>query len=176
MPESVIGACQKYVGMETGFEVAFDPVERGAVRRFVQATMNEDPIFWADTEVNRAYGGPVAPPLYPAHIFRRHPGTDDPLAQAVANPDFDGLSLNALQGLPAIEPLKDYTLLNGGIEVEFFRYARHGESVKSKSRYVSITEKATSKGPLIIVVLEAEYRTADDELLLKIRRSQLRRK
>lgn len=176
MSESIIEACQRYVGMETDFESACDRVERGAVRRFAQAIMDEDPIYWAPTPDNEKYGGPVAPPLYPVHIFRRHFGTEDPLALNAGNPDFDGLSVSALQGLPPIAPLKDHTLLNGGIEVEFFRYARLGEAVKSRSRYASIIEKQSSKGPMIVVVIEAEYRTGDDELLLKIRRSQLRRK
>jgi hypothetical protein len=182
MPESVAAtsivpeACNRYVGMESETEVACDPVERGAVRRFAQAIMDEDPIFWGPSKNNARYGGPVAPPLYTAHIFRRPFGTEDPLTKNADNPDFDGLGATASQGLPPIEPLKGYALLNGGIEVEFFRYARHGETVKLKSRYAGITGKETSKGPMIFVVIESEYRTGDGELLIKARRTQIRRK
>jgi hypothetical protein len=183
MPESyataasiVPDACQKYVGMESESELACDLVERGAIRRFAQAIMDEDPIFWEPCENNKRYGGPVAPPLYPAHIFRRPFGTEDPLTKNALNPDFDGVGATASQGLPEVEPLRGYGLLNGGIEVEFFRYARHGETVKLKSRYASITGKETSKGPMIFVVIESEYRTGTGDLLIRTRRTQIRRK
>ena len=169
-------ACLRYVGMESETEIACDPVERGAVRRFAQAIMDEDPIFWGPAKNNARYGGPVAPPLYTAHIFRRPFGAEDPIQKNARNPDFDGLGATASQGLPELEPLRGYALLNGGIEVEFFRYARHGESVSLKSRYASITGKETSKGPMIFVVIESEYRTTDGELLIKTRRTQIRRK
>ncbi len=169
-------ACLRYVGMETESEVACDPVERGAVRRFAQAIMDEDPIFWGPTRNNARYGGPVAPPLFTAHMFRRAFGSEDPLAKNARNPDFDGLAATSTQGLPELEPLRGYALLNGGIEVELFRYARHGETVKLKSRYASITGKDTSKGPMIFVTIESEYRTGAGELLLRTRRTQIRRK
>jgi hydroxyacyl-ACP dehydratase HTD2-like protein with hotdog domain len=78
--------------------------------------------------------------------------------------------------LPAIEPLAGYALLNGGSEIEFFRYARHDETIKLTSRYADITEKETSKGPIILVVTESEYRNGEGELLIRTRRTQIRRK
>jgi hypothetical protein len=48
--------------------------------------------------------------------------------------------------------------------------------VKLRSRYVDIVEKQTSKGPLIFVISENEYHTGEDELLLRVRRTQIRRK
>ena len=183
MPENVTPAASilpaaalKYIGLESQTEIACDPVERGAVRRYAQAIMDEDPIFWAPCENNRLYGGPVAPPLYPTHLFRRPFGTPDPIQENARNPDFDGIGATAAQGLPEIEPLKGSALLNGGTEIEFYRYARHGERVKLKSRYADIYEKATSKGPMIFVVIESEYRTGDEELLIRTRRTQIRRK
>ena len=176
LPAIVPEACLQYVGMESETEVACDPVERGAVRRFAQAIMDEDPIFWSPTKNNERYGGPVAPPLYPANAFRRPFGAEDPLAKHARNPDFDGIAATSAQGLPELEPLRGYALLNGGIEVELLRYARHGETVKLKSRYASITGKETRKGPMIFVVIESEYRTGAGELLMKMRRTLIRRK
>jgi hypothetical protein len=169
-------ACLKYIGMESETETACDPVERGAVRRFAQAIMDEDPVYWGPVKNNERYGGPVAPALYTAHIFRRPFGSEDLLTSKARDPDFDGIGATAAQGLPEIEPLRGYALLNGGIEVEFFRYARHGETVRLKSRYAAITGKETSKGAMIFVVIESEYRTGAGELLIKTRRTQIRRK
>jgi len=168
---------KKYIGLKSETDVACDTVERGAVRRYAQAIQNEDPIFNAPCETNARYGGPVAPPLFPTHMFRRPFGTPDPIQDNVNNPDFDGIvAATSSQGLPAIEPLKGYALLNGGSEIEFFRYARHGETVKLQSRYADIIEKETSKGPMILVITESEYRTPEGELLIRTRRTQIRRK
>jgi len=170
LPESA----KNYIGMESRVEVACDPIERGAVRRYAQAIMDEDPIFHSDCEENRRYGGSIAPPLYPTHLFRRPFGAADPIQANAHNPHYDG-SIGSL-GLPAIEPLKDYTLLNGGSEVEFFKYARHGESVTMLSRYADILEKNTSKGPIILVIIESEFRDGQGDLLVRTRRTQIRRR
>jgi hypothetical protein len=169
-------AAKAYIGMESAPETACDPVERGAVRRYAQAIMDDDPIFWGPCANNERFGGPVAPPLYPTHQFRRAFGTPDPIQLNAREPDFDGIGATAAQGLPEIEPLKGYALLNGGSEIEFFRYIRHGEHVTLKSRYTDISGKETSKGPMIFVVIESEYRNDDGELLIRVRRTQIRRK
>ena len=56
------------------------------------------------------------------------------------------------------------------------RYARFGETIRMKSRYASITGKETSKGPMIFVVIESEYRSGEGELLMRTRRTLIRRK
>src|ERR1035437_9239821 len=123
----------------------------GAAHRHAQAVMDEDPIFWEDCPNNARFGGPVAPPLYPTHMFRRPFGAPDPLQARAHDPDFDGLDSGVSGGLPDLEPIKHLALLNGGSEIDFFRYARHGEAVKLRSRYADIVEKETSKGPMLFV-------------------------
>ena len=168
-------AARKYVGMTSGKEVACDPVEPGAVRRYAQAIMDEDPAYRDDKEAAARYGGPVAPPIFPTHMLRRPFGAPDLLEERARDPNFDGLTNSSSQGLPEIEPLKGLALLNGGSEIEFFRYARHGETVTVQSRYSSITEKETSKGPMIFVVIESDYCNGEGELLMKTRRTIIRR-
>lgn len=172
LPESA----KQYIGMESTLEVACDEVERGAVRRYAQAIMDEDPMYSAPCQANERLGGPVAPPLYPTHMFRRPFGAPDPVQLYAADPDFDGIGPPVAQGLPEIEPLRGFSLLNGGSEIEFFRYARHGEQVTLKSKYADIHEKETSKGSMIFVVIESEYRSGDGDLLIRTRRTQIRRK
>ena len=167
-------AAKAYVGLQSEKQVACDPVERGAVRRYAQAVMDEDAIYWAPCEKNARYGGPVAPPIFPTHMLRRTFGAPDPLQQHARDPGYDGTS-GMSQGLPKIEPLNALALLNGGSELEFYRYARHGETVTVQSRYASITEKETSKGPMIFVVIESDYCNGDGELLVRARRTIIRR-
>lgn len=168
-------ALKQYIGMRSETQIACDPVERGAVRRYAQAIQDEDPIFSEACANNARFGGPVATPLYPTHMFRRAFGSPDPLQLRARDPNFDGLGATSAQGLPELEPIKHLALLNGGSEIEFFRYARHGESVKLRSRYADIVEKETSKGPMLFVVIETEYRNGDDELLMTVRRTLIRR-
>ena len=168
-------ALRRYIGVETAEETACDPVERGAVRRYAQAIMDEDPIFDAPCANNARFGGPVAPPLFPTHMFRRAFGAPDPIQAHARDADYDGLGATSAAGLPALEPIKHLALLNGGSEIELYRYARHGENVKQRSRYADIVEKETSKGPMVFVTIETEYRTGAGELLMKTRRTQIRR-
>jgi len=170
----LLAEARKYIGTASPEVTACDVIEAGGVRRYAQAIQNEDPIFATDCANNRRYGGPVAPPLYPTHLFRREFGAPDPVQLNAGNPDYDG-SMGTLS-LPEIEPLRGYALLNGGIDVEFLRYARHGEAVSVVSRYADVTEKQTSKGALFVVVVESEFRTREGELLVRTRRSYLRRK
>lgn len=168
-------AVRAYIGVTSETEFACDAVEPGAVRRYSQAIMDEHPAYVGQAEENAKYGGAVAPPLYPMYMFRRPFGTPDPIEMNADNPDFDGIGATAAQGLPEIEPFRGLALLNGGTEVEFYRYARYGENVKLRSHYVDISEKETSKGPMAFVVIETEYSTADGEVLLRARRTQIRR-
>jgi hypothetical protein len=168
---------KKYIGMQSDADVACDVVERGAVRRYAQAIMNEDPIFSEDCPNNVRYGGPVAPPLFPTHLFRRPFGAPDPIQNNASNLEFDGIvAAPTLQGLPEIEPLRGYALLNGGSEIEFFCYAKHGDTIRVRSRYADITEKQTSKGPIVLVVTESEYHNEHGDLLIRTRRTSIRRK
>lgn len=163
-----------YVGVSTETEFACDPVEQGAVRRYAQAIMDDDPDYGPDAPTGTPWGGPIAPPLFANHAHRRAYGTPDIVQDRAHDPHFDGTGKQA-GGLPAIEPLKSYSVLNGGAEFELYRYARHGERVQLTQRYADITEKTSSKGSMFLVTVEAEFRTAAGELLLKARRTLIRR-
>jgi hypothetical protein len=171
-------AVKAYIGVESSTESACDAVERGAVRRYAQAIQDEDPIFMS-AEASARYGGPVAPLLYPTHLFRRAFGTPDPLEAHAADPDFDGVAdgigATASQGLPEIAPLRGLRLMNGGSEIELYRYARHGERVTVRSRYADIVERQTAKGPMLLVTVESEFRNDAGALLLKVRTTLIRR-
>lgn len=160
-----------FIGVQSPPVTACDVIEAGGVRRYAQAIMTEDPDYAPGAARE---GGPVAPPLYPVFMFRRAYGTPDVLSERAGDPDFDGLVASAGDGLPEL-PLPGMALLNGGSEVEFFRHARHGESVVQRSRYADIVEKQSRSGPMLLVVTETEYRTGEGELLLRARKTTIRR-
>lgn len=162
-----------YIGVKSETIEACDSVEPGAVRRYAQAIMDDDPDY-APGAGNPRFGRPVAPPLYPSFMFRRPLGTPDALTERADDPDFDGLLAAAGDGLPEL-PLPGRALLNGGSEIEFFRYARHGETVVQRSHYVDIYERQSKNGAMLFVITETEYRTGGGDLLLRARKTAIRR-
>jgi len=157
-----------YVGKTSVKEYAPDPVETGAVRRYSQAIMDDDPIYWDAEAADGRYDGPVAPPIFPIDMFRRPFNTTDPVQMYAMDPDFDGVGAPAAQGLPPIEPLRNFAVLYGGSEIEFYKYARRGDRVSVVQKYGSITEKQSSKGPMLLVNIDSEYRDQNDELLVRL--------
>jgi len=162
-----------FIGLQSESVTACDTVEPGAVRRYAQAIMADSDRDYAPDATPPRYGGPVAPPIYPAFMFRRPLGTPDVLSERAEDPDFDGLVSAASDGLPEL-PLPGRALLNGGSEIEFLRYARHGEQVTQRSRYADIYERQSKNGPMLFVVVETEYRAGGD-VLLRVRKTIIRR-
>jgi len=162
-----------FIGLQSEVLAACDPIEAGAVRRYSQAIMDDDPNY-APGAASERYGGPVAPPLYPAFMFRRPLGTPDVLTERAEDPHFDGLVASAGDGLPEL-PLHGRALLNGGSEIEFFRYARHGETIVQQSRYADIYERESKNGHMLFVVTETEYRSGEGDLIMRVRKTAIRR-
>ena len=155
------------VGAQSPWIEACHPVEPSEVRRFFQALMDPNPRFWnEDYAKTTRYGGVVAPPGFPVHAFRR-PADDlnDTLA-AAGDPDFDGVSRSMRPGLPKI-PLALSGILNGGYEYEFYSYPKVGERIRCRSTYRDIYQKQGKAGPMVLVLIEDEYATADGRPLLK---------
>jgi hypothetical protein len=148
--------------------MAATPLERDALRRFVHAVMDADPLYFdAALAATSRFGTIVAPPLYPVHAFRRAPDAPDPLESVQRDPDADGTAGNdgVFFGLAPIEsPFK--RLLNGGNEIEFHRCLAIGERCVAQARYSDVQLKQGKSGVMLLVVIETEFRTEADELLL----------
>lgn len=162
---------RSFIGMTGPVLTATEPVERGYVRRFAQAIMDLDPQY---AGAGSRDGAPLSPPLMPLSLFQRPFDAGDYLTERALDPDFDGTDVSSNTGLPAL-PLPGLALLNGGAEVEFFRYARHGETVEQQSRYLDIKERMSGKGPMLLVFTETTYRTTAGELLLRVVQTDIRR-
>jgi acyl dehydratase len=158
---------KQLIGRETDWVEACDPVEQGAIRRFHQAVMDDDPIFWKQAEAaGTRYGGVVAPPLFPLHAFRRPSGAPDPLNRVSGDPDFDGVTRDFGLGLPPV-PIALPRLLNGGNQVEVHALAHPGDRIRAKSKYVDIYQKDGKSGVLIFILVETIYADHKGNTLLK---------
>ncbi|UCE31642.1 MAG: MaoC family dehydratase N-terminal domain-containing protein [Burkholderiales bacterium] len=158
----------EYVGMRGEPLVAAMPLEPDTLRRFAQAIMDTDPLYYDGAYAGSTrYGGLVAPPLYPVHAFRPPPGGADPLDAVREDPDADGSGGNdgVFFGVkPIASPFK--RLLNGGNEIEFYRCLAVGERTVARARYADIRLKQGKSGALLLVVVETEFRTEAGDLLL----------
>jgi len=164
------------IGLEGVPETCWEPVERSEVRRFAQAVMDDDPIFWDDAYARQTkYGSVVAPPLFPLFALRRPPGTPDPLAEAPTDPDFDGSAGLLRTGLPPVPLPQLPRLLNGGNEVEFYRLPPLGDRITARARYLDIYEKTGRSGTMVFIVIETRYLNQHDELLMLSRVTLIRR-
>ncbi len=175
---------EQFVGLSSGPVRTWGTVEAGAVRRFVQATMDSDPVYW-DEEYARTtkYGVPVAPPLYVLHSSRRPPGTPDPFIFFRGDSDLDGSETGFIEAgasqshgrrLPPVD-VPQKRLLNGGVEAEFFALPEHGDAITSDSTYVDVHEREGRTGPMVFIVTETTYTNQDDRPLARIRTTTIRR-
>ncbi|MES3000752.1 MAG: MaoC family dehydratase N-terminal domain-containing protein [Pseudomonadota bacterium] len=158
----------RYVGMKGPVKRAHAPLEREMLRRFAQAIMDPDPLYFDELYARTTrYGRLVAPPLYPVHAFRTPAGAPDPLKSVQDDPHADGTHGNdgMLFGLEPIEsPFK--RLLNGGNEIEFLCCLAVHEVCTAQARYASVVLKEGKSGKMLLVDIETEFRNQAAELLL----------
>jgi len=154
---------------------AWDEVERGALRRFVQAVMDVDPIYWDDEYAAATkYGGVVAPPLYPLYGFRYPPNMPDALEGALTDPHYHGSSFLPRFGLPDV-PVPLYRILNGGNDIEFFALARPGDRLTAVSTIEDIYQKSGRSGVMVFVCMKFVITNQRGEVLLINRQRSIRR-
>ena len=162
------GALSAWVGRTGEPKPSTAALDREALRRFAQAIMDRDPVYYDDSHAaTTRYHSLVAPPLYPVHAFRTAADAPDPLQSVQQDPNADGTAGNdgMYFGLPPIEhPFK--RLLNGGNEIEFFRCLALGERCVARARYANVQLKEGRSGTMLMVDIESEFRTEAGELLL----------
>ena len=164
------------IGVEGEPQTCCEPVERSEIRRFAHAVMDDDSIFWNDAYVkNTRYGVVVAPPLFPLFAHRRPPGSPDPLAAAVADPDFDGFIGLQTTGLPPVHLPRLPRLLNGGNEAEFYQLPKIGDRITARAKYLDIYEKTGRSGTMVFIVIETRYTNQHGALLMISRVTFIRR-
>lgn len=167
-PESSDPTYARYIGLTAPPMVAALPLEQDALRRFVQAIMDDDTIYYDEAEAAASkFGAICAPPLYPLHAFRRASGTPDPLDAIIENPDADGAGDggDAYYGLEHLK-VPFNRIMNGGNEVEIYRCLQKGEKAVASPRYASITPKTGASGDFLLVVIETRFTTELGDLLM----------
>lgn len=154
---------------------ATDLVERSEIRRFAQAIMDDDPIYYDDeAAMRRGFPCVVAPPLFPLYAFRFPPDHQDALAGAAADPDMHGGAFLPRLGLPDI-PVPQKGLLNGGNEIEFLRNARVGDRLHADCELLDVYQKTGRSGLMVFVEMAMTFTDQDGNVLLRNKQIEIRR-
>jgi acyl dehydratase len=138
------------VGRES--EPVVHEVEKGAIRRYVEALGDPNPIY-TDEAAARAAGYPalVAPPTFPAVL--------------ASNERFRH-SLD----------LGTRSILHGDQQFEYARPVLAGDRITVRSRVADVQERAGASGATDVIVIEDEGRDDKGELVFKTRATLILRR
>ena len=145
--EEAVALGQRYVGM-TG-PATSRVIEAGAIRRFVAALGDPNPLY-VDPEYARRtrWGGVIAPPTF-------------------------------LCTIPAQLPLPELGFgrltFNGGNSYEWYRPVRPGDVITAQASLVEVRGAQATSGPLLIIVRATRYTDQDGRLVAESRSTGLRR-
>ena len=156
MTEEVMGM----IGKEATPRVSPDEVNKSDIRRFVQAVMDDNPIFYDEAQAAQTrYGEIVAPGPYPVTFVGKRPlGTPDPMGQQETGVGQAARELHV--------PLPDDArLFHGSSDLEIRRLPRLGDRITVRERLTDIYEKTGRSGRLAFVVTEKTFTNQDDEVL-----------
>jgi acyl dehydratase len=131
------------IGRES--EPVVHDVEKGAIRRFVEALGDPNPIY-VDEQAARVAGYPalVAPPTFPVVLT-----VNDRFRHSL--------------------DLGTRSFLHGEQQIEFGRPILAGDRITVKTRVADVQERAGASGPMDILVLEDEGRDAQGALVFRTR-------
>lgn len=150
------------VGVKSEPVMAPNPVEVGDIRRFAQAIMDLDPLYWDEQVAGRSrYQGIVAPALFPLHCTRPRPDHPDVLSPIWEDPEYDGAGdLLSKLGFPLV-PTGSGRLLNGGYEVEIYAFAHVGDVIQTQSTILDISEKEGRTGKFALMRVHTLYQAVN---------------
>jgi hypothetical protein len=172
-------AVKNMIGVAGDVVEAWGVVDAEYLRRFTQAVMDPDPMYW-DEEYARSsrYGEITTPPIMVSYMASRiRPDQEDPITRAFEeNPESDGIGSVQRPGeLPPV-PTNLVRVLNAGNELEVYQYPSIGDKIFFQNRYSEIRERVGRDGkPFLIITRETRYWNQKDQVLCITRASTIRR-
>lgn len=123
-------------------------VERGDIRRFVEAIEDPNPLYTDERYARKTrYGGIIAPPTF---------------LTAISNRKWVAENVMALDC-----PLK--RILNAGNEIEMFQPIRPGDRITVRTKFVDAFVREGRSGKVLFLVYESTYTNQFGELVARTR-------
>ncbi|MBI4312226.1 MAG: MaoC family dehydratase N-terminal domain-containing protein [Chloroflexi bacterium] len=134
-----------------------EPLDRSAIRRFVQATYEQKPQY-ADPSYAADSAGLCAPPAY------------------VIRPPFGFWDKGMLgeAAIPEVHIPGTTRTVNGGNECEWFRPVREGDTITQQARIADIYERIGRGGPFAAIIAETVFTNQRGELVAVSRQTTIR--
>ena len=133
------------VGVE--WELVMYEIEKGTLRRFVQAIDDQNPL-WQDEEYasESQYGGIIAPPNFILTI------------------GFEQTQQKMTTLMPGAGRL------HGSTEVEYYQPVRPGDTITTSGKITQVQERESNKlGKMVLVTFDMSYENQRQELIAKCR-------
>ncbi len=159
LPEEVV----KFIGQ--GGDIMIFEVEKGAIKKFVDAIDDQNPLYWDEEYArNSRYGSIIAPPGFFGWPTRWARGNTFPLSSEVTAELFAAL---AKAGYSQV--------LDGGIDYEFFCPVRAGDNLTVSSMIKDIIEREGQTGKMLFLIRETTYTNQNGEVVGKARSTGIQR-
>ena len=147
-------------------DVSVFEVEKETIRRFADAVGDQNPLY-LDEECarNSRYGSIIAPPGFISSPWFSRPKSGAPSS------DVGGELRTALVKAGYTNP----SLIDAGIEYEFLRPVRAGDTIVFTSMVKEIIEREGKIGKMTFVITETTYTNQNGDLVAKARGTLIQR-
>lgn len=154
------------VGKQSQPETGPDEVCKSEIRRWAQATMDSNPL-WYDEEYARKtkFGSGCAPGPYTLRavgLYKQRLGTPDPVGKHVDEDLRTDLAVDYALRIPWPAGVGQF---HGGDRVQFFQLPRIGDTITLTSKIVDVVEKTGRSGKLGIAYIDRTYTNQRGEML-----------
>ncbi len=155
LPEEIT----KFIGKSTGTSTF--QVEKEAIRRFADSVQDYNPLYWDEKYAKKSrYGAIIAPPgliCTPWYASRATPwgGKDAGVGAMMQGPNM------AKAGFGRV--------LDGGVEWEFFKPVKAGDTIKAEPSIKDIMVREGRTGKMVFIIRETTYTNQNGEVVAKTR-------
>ena len=152
------------IGKELTSWTAGEGLSRSEIRRYTQAIMDDNPLYYDEEYAKKSrFAGVVAPGVFPVRYLRRPAGTPDPMRHAPPDGNI-GASRDSVERWVKLWP-EDMHEFNAGSELEVFQHACPGDIISGKDISVDVYEKTGRTGMVGYFVIETIYTNQKGEVL-----------
>lgn len=157
LPEEVA----KFIGKPSGSSI-FE-VEKEPIRRFADAVDDPNPLYWDEEYAKKSrYGSIIAPPGFisaPWYAGRAVKWGSKAAAPAEV--------LGRVDLIMALAQAGYWRTLDGGMEYEFFKPVRAGDTIKASSVVKDIIEREGKTGKMAFMIIETAFTNQNGDLVAK---------